>query len=83
MPSGTWGNYSQEETITKFRGMMELLMEKRCRPVMKMEATVPPGAVERRRPGVRRPERRGALAWRRAATPVALGGGCPLPLLLT
>ena len=42
MPSGTWGNYSQEETIAKFKGMMELLMEKRCWPVMKMKATVPP-----------------------------------------
>ena len=65
MPSGTWGNYSQRETITKIRGMMELLMEKRCRPVVMKRRPRAPGVPVRRRGGT------GVASRRRAA---ALGG---------
>ena len=81
MPSGTWGNYSQEETITKFRGMMELLMEKRCRPMMKMEATVPPARWRGGAPGVEAPREEDAGVASLVAA-AALGGGSPLPPLL-
>ena len=56
MPSGTWGNYSHKGNITKYRGLMELLVK--CRPVVKkMEATVPRRGGEAtapRRGGARR-----------------------------
>ena len=75
MPSGTWGNYSQEGNITKFRDWMELLMEMECRPVVMKRMT--------RAPGVEAPGEEGSDAgvapWRRAAT---LGSKAPLLLLI-